>query len=146
MIAIEVYIAVAEPNGVSQSFLQPMLDWFDLDDPWRKGLVLFGFLGQLIFFGRWIVQWIASERRGESHVPELFWWCSLVGAMMLFTYFVIDRDPVGILGQSVGWIVYSRNLYLIKVKRGQRGKQAAPPAPNGKAQDAPASEGDGSDP
>ncbi len=124
-----------------ESILQPVLDWFNLDDPWRQWLVLFGLLGQAVFLGRWIVQWIASERRGESHVPELFWWCSLVGAMMLFTYFLIDHDPVGMLGQSVGWIVYSRNLYLIKAKHRRLSESPTPTTRTGQTQDAPRSNG-----
>ena len=47
--------------------------------------------------------------------------------MMLFTYFALDRDPVGMLGQAVGWTVYTRNLYLIKAKR-RRPAQQKPPA------------------
>ena len=128
---------------MGESMFQPALDWFNLDDPWRQWLVLFGLLGQGVFFGRWIVQWIASERRGESHMPELFWWCSLVGAMMLFTYFLIDRDLVGMIGQSVGWLVYSRNLYLIKAKHRQLSEPPTPTARTGKTHDAQGSD-DGS--
>ena len=51
--------------------MSQLLDWFHLDDPVRRWLIAFGFLGQFIFFGRWIIQWVASERRKESHVPEL---------------------------------------------------------------------------
>ncbi len=124
---------------MGESMFQPALDWFNLDDPWRQWLVLFGLLGQGVFFGRWIVQWIASERRGESHMPELFWWCSIVGAMMLFTYFLIDHDLVGMLGQSVGWLVYSRNLYLIKAKHRRPSEPPTPTAGTGKTKDTPSS-------
>lgn len=116
MIALEFVLSVATPSGADPSLFQPLLDWFNLDDPWRKWLVAFGLLGQAVFVARWIIQWVASERRGMSHVPELFWWCSLFGSMMLLAYFIIDRDPVGMLGQSLGWTVYSRNLYLIRIK------------------------------
>ena len=60
---------------------------------------------------------MVSERRRESVMPTLFWWCSLVGATILLVYFVGRREPIGVLGQSVGWIVYGRNLYLIRKKR-----------------------------
>ena len=116
MIALEFVLSVATPSGADPSLFQPLLDWFNLDDPWRKWPVAFGLLGQAVFVARWIIQWVASERRGMSHVPELFWWCSLFGSMMLLAYFIIDRDPVGMLGQSLGWTVYSRNLYLIRIK------------------------------
>ena len=100
--------------------MQEIVDWFHLADPAKQWLIAFGFLGQVIFFCRWIIQWIASERRGQSHVPELFWWCSLMGSLMLVVYFALERNIVGVLGQGVGWTVYSRNLYLIKVKHRDR--------------------------
>ena len=106
-------LANAAPSG-NGGLLDPLLQWLRIDEPWRVWLVLFGLAGQAIFCARWIVQWLASEARGESHVPELFWWASLLGATMLLTYFVIDRDPVGIVGQLVGWAVYARNLVLIR--------------------------------
>jgi len=94
-----------------------MQDWFDVDAPWEMWWLLVGLVAQAAFFTRWIIQWIASERRGESVVPTVFWWCSLVGATMLLIYFVGRREPVGVLGQAIGWAVYSRNLYLIRAKR-----------------------------
>ena len=124
MMAIEFVLSVATPSGAAESMLQPLLDWFNLDDPWRKWLVAFGILGQAVFVARWIIQWVASERRGKSHVPELFWWCSLLGSMMLLAYFIVDRDPVGMLGQSLGWTVYSRNLYLIRIKHRHPGDES----------------------
>ena len=111
---IESLLASAAGAG---GLLQPVLDWFRLDDPWARWLAVFGVLGQAIFFGRWIIQWISSERRRESHVPEMFWWFSLTGAAMLFTYFVLRHDIVGMLGQGVGWTVYCRNLYLIRAAK-----------------------------
>jgi lipid-A-disaccharide synthase-like uncharacterized protein len=74
---------------------------------------VFGFLGQAAFFGRMAVQWIVSEREGRSHVPVLFWWLSLAGSVILLIYAVHRRDPVFVLGQAFGWIVYVRNLVLI---------------------------------
>lgn len=72
-----------------------------------------GFLGQIAFTGRTLIQWIVSEKRRESVVPELFWWLSLAGGAMLFTYFVWRQDFVGVLGQSSGVVIYARNLRLI---------------------------------
>ncbi|MHC4989709.1 MAG: lipid-A-disaccharide synthase N-terminal domain-containing protein [Planctomycetota bacterium] len=103
-------------KGGDTALLQPILEWFELEEAWRLWLVAFGLVGQVVFCARWIIQWIASEVRGESHMPVLFWWASLLGATMLLTYFIIDRDPVGIVGQGTGWLVYSRNLYLIRKK------------------------------
>ena len=76
-----------------------------------------GFVGQAMFFSRFLVQWIASERRGESVVPLAFWWLSLAGGALLLAYAVYRRDPVFILGQAFGFVVYTRNLFLIRKSR-----------------------------
>jgi len=73
-----------------------------------------GLLGQAIFFSRFLVQWIASERAGRSHVPPLFWWLSLAGSMLLLAYAIHRKDPVFVLGQAFGWLVYTRNLALLR--------------------------------
>jgi len=71
-----------------------------------------GLVGQGLFSGRFIVQWIASERRKESVVPMAFWWLSLAGSVVLLSYAIYKADPVFILGQSAGLAVYTRNLVL----------------------------------
>ena len=76
--------------------------------------VAVGLLGQLLFTGRMLVQWLTSEKSKRSVVPVSFWWMSLVGATMLLVYFIWRRDIVGILGQATGWIIYIRNLVLIR--------------------------------
>ena len=91
--------------------------WLDVHKPWELWWLALGLLAQGMFFARWVVQWLASERRGESHVPEFFWWCSLLGATLLLVYFIGRREPVGTIGQLAGWIVYGRNLFLIKRKQ-----------------------------
>lgn len=73
-----------------------------------------GFLGQALFSTRFILQWIASEREKRSVVPAAFWWFSLLGGITLLTYAIHRRDPVFILGQSAGLIVYLRNLYFVR--------------------------------
>lgn len=75
--------------------------------------VAMGLLGQVLFTGRMIVQWLVSEKQGQSTVPVSFWWMSLTGASMLVMYFLWRQDIVGILGQSAGWLIYVRNLRLI---------------------------------
>ncbi|MBI1372029.1 MAG: hypothetical protein GC159_04620 [Phycisphaera sp.] len=72
-----------------------------------------GLLGQVLFTGRMIVQWLASERSKKSVVPVSFWWMSLGGATMLITYFIWRRDVIGVFGQATGWFIYIRNLYFI---------------------------------
>jgi lipid-A-disaccharide synthase-like uncharacterized protein len=76
-----------------------------------------GFAGQLLFGLRFLVQWVASERKGESIIPIYFWYLSLFGSMILLAYAIFRRDPVFILGQCTGFIVYMRNLMLIYRKR-----------------------------
>ena len=75
--------------------------------------VIFGLLGQLIFFSRWGVQWIASERNSKSVIPSPFWWCSLCGGLITFVYaYHISSFPF-MLAQFTGIIIYIRNIYLI---------------------------------
>lgn len=93
--------------------------------------VLFGFGAQAVFTARFIVQWIASERRRKSHVPIAFWYLSMAGAIMLFTYAVVwKHDPVVALGQTTGGIVYVRNLMLLRreKKHAQPGESKGAPA------------------
>lgn len=79
--------------------------------------VMVGLTGQLLFTMRFIVQWVTSERRRKSVIPVAFWYFSLAGGMVLLTYAIWRGDPVFILGQSAGIIIYSRNLWLIHVER-----------------------------
>ena len=76
-----------------------------------------GFAGQLLFGLRFLVQWVASERKGESVIPIYFWYLSLVGSLILLAYAIFRHDPVFIMGQSTGLFVYTRNLMLIYRKR-----------------------------
>ena len=72
-----------------------------------------GLLGQLMFTGRFIVQWIASERAGRSVMPVAFWYFSIIGGLIVLAYGIHKLDLVIILGQLPGVVVYSRNLWLI---------------------------------
>lgn len=72
-----------------------------------------GFGAQLCFSSRFLIQWLASERAGRSVIPVAFWVFSVVGGGMLLVYAIHRRDPVFILGQAAGLLVYSRNLWLI---------------------------------
>ena len=73
-----------------------------------------GLLGQALFSARFLVQWLASERKRQSIIPVAFWWLSLCGGATLLAYAVWRRDPVFILGQGMGLFVYTRNLILIR--------------------------------
>jgi lipid-A-disaccharide synthase-like uncharacterized protein len=72
-----------------------------------------GLIGQFMFFSRFLVQWMVSERQKKSVVPKAFWYLSLAGGLFILAYSIKINDPVFILGQSCGVIVYVRNLILI---------------------------------
>lgn len=79
--------------------------------------LIIGFFGQGVFASRFIVQWIYSEKKGESVIPIIFWYLSIVGGICLLIYAIFRKDPVIILGQSFGILVYTRNLILIYRKK-----------------------------
>ena len=79
--------------------------------------VLVGLIGQLMFSMRFILQWLASEKARKSVVPEIFWWFSIGGGLILFAYALHRRDPVFILGQSLGIFIYARNLWLVRAEK-----------------------------
>ena len=81
--------------------------------------VVIGLGGQLLFTARFLVQWIASEKARKSVVPLAFWYRSLGGGLVLLAYAIYRRDPVFILGQSMGVFIYLRNLWLIRAERSE---------------------------
>jgi lipid-A-disaccharide synthase-like uncharacterized protein len=76
--------------------------------------VILGWFAQLMFSGRFLVQWLASERARRSVVPVAFWYFSVIGGALLFAYALSRRDPVFIVGQGAGLFIYLRNLWLIR--------------------------------
>ena len=82
-------------------------------EPRHLWLVI-GFLGQSLFFGRFLLQWIATERQKRSVIPRSFWYLSLGGGLVLLVYSIHQRDPVFIAGQATGIFIYSRNLWFLK--------------------------------
>jgi lipid-A-disaccharide synthase-like uncharacterized protein len=87
--------------------------------------VIIGFVAQALFSMRFIVQLIASERRKSSYIPEAFWYLSIIGGAMLLCYAIKRKDPVFILGQSTGVVVYARNLYFINKNKKKAAEVAA---------------------
>ena len=79
--------------------------------------MIIGFSGQALFGSRFLVQWIVSEKRHQSTIPLAFWYLSLIGSLLLLSYAIQRKDPVFILGQSFGQVVYIRNLVLIYRQR-----------------------------
>ena len=93
-------------------------------------LLAVGFVGQAMFTARFVVQWLASERRGDSVVPVAFWWLSLAGGATLLGYAIGRREPVFAVGQAMGLIVYVRNLMLLGAA-GRRPSRASASANSG---------------
>lgn len=79
--------------------------------------VIIGLVGQLSFSMRFILQWISSERAKKSVMPVSFWYFSIGGGIILLAYAIHRRDPVFILGQASGLLIYLRNLSLIRASR-----------------------------
>jgi lipid-A-disaccharide synthase-like uncharacterized protein len=72
-----------------------------------------GWLGNAVFFSRFLVQWYATERRQQVVVPALFWWLSLLGSLILLSYAVFhEHDSVFIFAYAFTWIPYIRNLMI----------------------------------
>ena len=84
---------------------------------------MLGMLGQVLFISRFLVQWIASEKKGKSTIPLSFWYLSIGGGGLLLVYALWRKDPVIVLGQAVGLFVYVRNLMLIHRRK------TVPPSP-----------------
>jgi lipid-A-disaccharide synthase-like uncharacterized protein len=82
-----------------------------------------GLTAQVLFSMRFLVQWVATERARSSTIPEIFWYFSLFGGVLLLAYACYRLDPVFMIGQAAGLIVYSRNLYFIWL--GKRGLSPA---------------------
>ena len=89
--------------------------------------LVLGFAAQALFASRFLVQWIASERVGRSIIPNAFWFLSLAGGLLLLTYAIYRKDPVFILGQATGALIYTRNLILI-YREQARAKAGEPPS------------------
>lgn len=96
-----------QESATDPSFIAELLE--RIKEPWS----IVGFVGQTLFFSRFLVQWIVSEKQGKSVVPVSFWYLSIIGAALSLTYALHRVDPVFILGYSIGFVVYVRNLVLI---------------------------------
>src|SRR5262245_4365303 len=103
------------------TFCFAFLEWatyehrfFGLEWCW---LTLFGLAGNIAFSMRFILQWVASERQKRSVVPVSFWYWSIAGSAILCSYFILRRDPVGVLAYLPNSVIYFRNLHLIRKRQ-----------------------------
>jgi lipid-A-disaccharide synthase-like uncharacterized protein len=93
--------------------LAKLAQWWAATPATEIAWLAVGFAAQLMFSMRFILQWLASERARRSIVPEAFWYFSFLGGVMLFAYAIYRMDPVFILGQGGGLLIYARNIHLI---------------------------------
>jgi lipid-A-disaccharide synthase-like uncharacterized protein len=80
-------------------------------------LLVLGFAGQTLFFMRFFVQWLYSEKHRRSMIPTSFWYFSIGGSFLLLIYAILRRDIVFTVGQATGFLIYFRNLWLIAHER-----------------------------
>tara|TARA_Y200000002_G_C22273917_1_gene493326 strand:- start:178 stop:474 length:297 start_codon:yes stop_codon:yes gene_type:complete len=97
-----------------------MFEYFNNLSQLEVIFLIIGFVGQGLFASRFIVQWIYSEKKGESQIPIVFWYLSIFGGIGLLIYSIFRQDPVIILGQSFGLFIYLRNLFLIYKKQNEK--------------------------
>jgi len=83
-------------------------------------MLVIGFAGQSLFFMRFFVQWLYSEKHKRSLIPTAFWYFSLGGSCLLLVYAIMRRDIVFTVGQSTGFLIYTRNLYLISKEKREK--------------------------
>ena len=103
-------VAIAVSNLILIIF--PFLDIYLSKNP-ENIMIIIGFGGQALFAARFLIQWITSESAQRSVIPIAFWYFSITGGIVLLTYAIWRKDPVIIAGQSVGILIYARNLYFI---------------------------------
>ena len=87
--------------------------WWTATPTAEKMWLALGFVAQLLFAMRFIVQWLASEKARRSIVPETFWYFSVAGGVLLLAYAIYRMDPVFMLGQGMGLLIYARNIQMI---------------------------------
>lgn len=97
-------------NGIFEQHRFLGLDW--------SYLTLLGLVGTISFSMRFILQWIHSEKAGNSVIPKSFWYWSITGSMIMLAYFIFRRDPIGILAYLPNSAIYIRNLQLIRKNSG----------------------------
>ena len=78
--------------------------------------LILGFTAQALFSARFVIQWIASEKAKSSIIPVLFWYLSIAGGGLLLIYAIHIKDPVFIIGQAFGFLIYARNIYFVRKK------------------------------
>lgn len=73
-------------------------------------------VGQVLFGGRFILQWLVSEYKKKSHMPIAFWYLSIAGSLILLCYSVHIKNPIFMLSFSLNTLIYMRNLHLLRLE------------------------------
>lgn len=123
------YILIATPFlAISYMFSESraFISQFFRNEDVPLWLLIYGSLGQIIFTLRFIYQWVYSRKRHESILPLGFWLISLFGSAIIVSYAIVRHDPVLILGQSTGLVVYIRNIWILKKNNGNKLKTPKP--------------------
>ena len=94
-----------------------LLDMIGADTPLDAMWLTVGLLGQLMVTARFLVQWWASEKAGRSVVPVAFWYFSILGSLIVLAYGIHKLEPVIIIGQLPGTVIYARNLWLLRKEK-----------------------------
>ena len=76
-----------------------------------------GVVGQGLFAGRFLVQWITSERKKESVIPVAFWYLSIAASVLMLASFIQLGEWIFGLGMLLTLPVYARNLWMIQRKK-----------------------------
>ncbi|PZP55238.1 MAG: hypothetical protein DI586_07530 [Micavibrio aeruginosavorus] len=87
--------------------------------------VVIGMIGQFMFTMRFVVQWLASEKEQKSVVPVSFWFFSIAGGAIVLAYAIHKGDPVFIIGQGGGLLIYLRNIYFVVNERRKTASSSA---------------------
>ena len=98
-------------NAVIEFLKRAIMEEIIKDPVWATVALV----GQVVFGGRFVLQWIVSEYKKKSHVPTSFWYVSLVGSLILLAYSIHLKNPIFMLGFSLNTIIYIRNLHLIYI-------------------------------
>ncbi|MGE0022308.1 MAG: lipid-A-disaccharide synthase N-terminal domain-containing protein [Hyphomicrobium sp.] len=96
--------------------LAKLTAWWAALSPAEVMWLAVGLSGQAMFSARWLIQWFMTEKSRRSTMPDLFWYLSLLGGMLVFAYGLHKMDPVILLGQF-GIIIYARNLFFIRQEK-----------------------------
>jgi len=96
--------------------LAKLIAWWSALSPAEVLWLAVGLVGQAMFSARWLIQWFITEKSRRSTMPDTFWYLSLVGGLLVFTYGLHRMDPVILLGQF-GLIIYARNLFFIRQEK-----------------------------